>query len=149
MGERVTERMTFVKHRILPYVAFAGAAATLLFWTIYYSGLFFSEQEMIRTFEAAFPVSDGLLFVALMISGFGLLRRRPSGTFFLIVAASMALYLGFVDILFYLSQDAYLPFGISSALEMFINLFCVIGGTVGLVCGWYFWTHPEPSPCSS
>jgi hypothetical protein len=120
----------------------AGGVLIILFWILYFCDaivLSESDNPLVGGFEEAFPFADGILGTLLVLSGLGILRRKLSGTFFLIAAAAMTLYLGVVDITFYSRHGLYLPITTGSAVELFINTMCIGGGLVGLRFGWKLW----------
>jgi hypothetical protein len=140
----MTRRFMKFAELILPYVSFASGALNVLFWGLYFSGLIViskAETGLVTDFESAFPVADGVLGVALLIAGAGLLKRKPYGGFFLIAAAGMAIYLGLLDVTFYGRHGMYLPLTMSTVFSLFINAFCIGGGVFGLCLGWRFWRY--------
>jgi len=130
----------FIKsaYSFIPYAAFVGAACNLGFWSLYYSNVFYAGNETVRRFEASFPISDILFFAALVLAGIGLKKRKLFGVFFLLISSSFGLYLGPVDILFYWKHKAYFPLTVSSIYEIGLNLFCIIGGLMGMWFAWIF-----------
>lgn len=128
--------------RFLPYIAFAGGCLNLLFWILYFANVIVLSEEgeaLVRGYESAFPFADALLGILLLLAGIGLLKKKSFGTFFLVAAASMAVYLGILDITFYGHQGLYFPLTISSLFALFVNAACIGGGMLGLWFGWYFW----------
>jgi len=134
----MSDRLIRFGYSFIPYVAFVGAAYDLGFWSLYFSNVFYAGNETVRQFEASFFVSDILFFVALVLTGIGLKRRKLFGIFFLLISSSFGLYLGPLDILFYWKQKAYFPLATSSIFEIGLNLFCIIGGFIGMWFAWIF-----------
>lgn len=132
---RETTSHISVRH-ILAYLMFAGALLDFAFWVAYF-GWTGSSVEMhrqaISVYESAFPYADILIGFILMVGGIGLIRCKHYGKLCLLIASSMAVYLGIIDITFYIRQGLYLPLSISSIFELFINAACVLGGTAGLL----------------
>ena len=125
-------------HRGVAWIAFIGSGLLVLFWVLYFSGaLAFADSEPIMAeFEAAFPVADAVLAAILLVAGFGLWQGRRFGRFCLTAGASMTLYLGILDFTFYSRQGLYAPLTSDGAVELIVNLICVVGGLVGLAFGW-------------
>jgi hypothetical protein len=128
--------------RFVPGLVFSGGFMLLLFWMLYYCGVITPGEEdktMASAYESAFPLADSLLGLALMIAGIGLIKRRFFGTFFLVAAGAMTLYLGILDLTFYVQQGLYFPLTSSNLFLLFVNVFCMLGGSIGLWFGWKFW----------
>jgi hypothetical protein len=118
-----------------------GGACVLAFWVIYFaSGAAPGHGDpAVQAFEGAFLVADALFAIMLVAAGISLLRRRPAGTFLLVVAAAMSLYLALLDLTFYSRQGLYTA-DAGSVLELIVNGLCLGGGLLGLRCGWTLWT---------
>jgi hypothetical protein len=122
----------------LAYLAFAGVVLDVIFWSLYFTNIItLSEAGDIVTdgFESAFLVADCVLGISLSAAGIGLSRNQAFGDLFLIIASSMALYLGILDVTFYARQGFYSPLSFSKAFEILINLTCIGGGILGLLLG--------------
>jgi hypothetical protein len=121
----------------LAWTTLVAGALVLLFWLVYFSDAAALGQEdpLKAGFEAAFPLAD-LVFAGMLIAtGVLFLMRRDSAVFFLIVAASMSLYLGILDVTFYARHGLYTPTP-DSLTEMAINVLCIGGGIFGLKAAW-------------
>lgn len=128
--------------RLLPYLALGGGALDVLFWIFYFAKVIVpseADEALVRGFESAFPFADGLMGIMLVCAGIGLLKKKPSGTFFIVAAAAMAVYLGLLDVTFYSRQGLYLPLTFASLCAILINASCIAGGAVGLWLGWKIW----------
>jgi len=125
-------------HRAAAGIAFGGSACLILFWTLYFTGgLDLGEEERVLAgFEAAFPVADAVRAAVLFAAGIGLWTGRRHGRFCLVTGSAMTLYLGILDVTFYAWQGLYAPLRTDGAVTLAINLLCLVGGIVGLVCGW-------------
>lgn len=138
--------------RWLGGLTLVGGALIVAFWALYLLGAveLAGPDPAIRAFEAAFPIADALLAVALFAASVGLLRGRASGVFFLTAAAGMTLYLGLLDATFYGVRGLYAPADGWGLLEIGLNALCIVGGTLGLRFAWRFWRsaivgrQPEP-----
>jgi hypothetical protein len=127
----------------LAWVSLAAGALVILFWALYFTGSAALGQDdpLRRSFETAFPLADGVLAATLVATGVQLLRRRSNALFFLVIAASMSLYLGLLDTTFYLRHGMYSPLTAGAVSEILINTLCVGGGLVGLRYGWRRWRN--------
>lgn len=133
-----TTRSGSRSHRGVAWIAFTGSGLLALFWALYFSGVlaFGDENAMMTEFEAAFPIADAVLATILFAAGLGLWRGRRFGGFCLTVGAAMTLYLGILDFTFYSRQGLYAPLTSDGAVELVVNLICVVGGLIGLGFGW-------------
>jgi hypothetical protein len=128
-----------ITRRRLAFAAFAGAALNLLFWTYYALNPVGSEtggSSISQAFESAFPPADAALGIIMLLAGLGLLQDKPFGLFCLQIAASMALYLGILDISFYSGQGLYSANSPDMLLIVLINAACLVGGLSGLFFCW-------------
>lgn len=125
-------------NNVLAALNFTAGSGVLAFWLLYFTeGAALGQGHALKdTFEAAFPVADGLLAAALFATGIAALKRSPATTFFLVAASSMGLYLGVLDTTFYLRHGLYTPLRAEALIELAINAVCVGGGLAGLVHGW-------------
>lgn len=113
----------------------------VLFWSLYASGLVDLGQHdpVIAAFESAFVLADSVLGAFLLLAGWKLLRRRPSGTFLMVVAAAMSLYLGLLDLAFYAGAGLYTSLTGAAVFELGLNVTCIAGGAWCLRAGWRVW----------
>ena len=127
--------------RVMGWAALAGGVLMLLFWLLYFTeGLSFGQDDrLLSAFESAFPVVDAVLAIILATAGVCLLRGKPAGTFCLVVAAAMSLYLGILDMTFYARQGFLYPLGDEGSMALALSSLCIGGGVVGLRFGWKLW----------
>ena len=132
-------------HRGVALLAFAGCGLLVLFWTFYFSGLleFGTDDPVMTEFEAAFPFADAMLAATLLLAGIGLWSGRRLGRFGMTAGSAMALYLGILDLTFYARQGMYTPLNSEGAVELAVNLVCVVGGLVGLAFCWKLERRPS------
>jgi hypothetical protein len=126
------------------------AAGTLVFW-----GTFFADLEAQRegelaarsdawyAWELSFPAADGWLALTAILGAVGLWRMQSSGPFFGLVSAGAMVFLGLMDILFFVENDLYLPLTGETAIELFIHVWLLALGlwTMGLL-----WKHRAAFP---
>ena len=127
--------------RVMGGAALVGGVLMLLFWTFYFTGglNFGQDDRLLSAFESAFPVVDGVLAIFLVAAGVFLLTGKPAGTFCLVVAAAMSLYLGILDVTFYARQGLLHPLGREGSIALALSALCVGGGLLGLRFGWVLW----------
>jgi cytochrome c oxidase assembly factor CtaG len=120
-----------------------GGTCIAAFWAMYFtsSAALGHGDPAVHAFEEAFLVADGVFAAVLVTAGVALLRRRPSGTFLLVAAAAMSLYLALLDLTFYTRQGLYAPLSASALTELAVNALCLGGGVLGLRCGWLLWAR--------
>jgi hypothetical protein len=137
-AKRKNTRSGTEPHRGVAWVAFSGSGLLVLFWVLYFSGAlaFGGDDPLMTEFEAAFPLADAMLAGILFTAGLGLWRGKRFGDFCLTAGAGMTLYLGILDLTFYSRQGLYAPLTSEGAVELFVNLLCVVGGLVGLGFAW-------------
>ncbi len=100
------------------WAALAGGACVLAFWAVYFtSDLALGHGDpVVAAFETAFLLADAVFAITLFAAGGLLLRNRRPGTFFLVVAAAMSVYLALLDLAFYARQGLYRSLDASAAL---------------------------------
>lgn len=118
-----------------------GGIATIVYWVIW----FFVDRQLLATlqtdayfrFENAFPLADGWMAAASLLGAVALIRRRPSGILWTLLAASASIYLGSMDVLFDLENGVYsLPDKGNVAVELIINLLSFGIGAYGIFFAW-------------
>ena len=125
-------------NRFAAWIALVGSALLVLFWALYFSGWLGVEDTdgVLAQYEAAFPFADAVLALTLLVAGLGLMRGKQCGRFCLTGGSSMAVYLGVLDFTFYYRQGFYTPLQAEGAIELVVNLLCVVGGLIGLGFSW-------------
>jgi hypothetical protein len=119
--------------------ALGGGVLDLAFWVLYVAGVITMGEGIARVYETAFPAADTLLGIALVAAGATLLARRPVGPYLIVIAGSMALYLGVLDLTFYLANHLYSLAEPESLLGLALNLVCIVGGGLALYWGRRLW----------
>ncbi|TFG61884.1 MAG: hypothetical protein E4H28_08300 [Gemmatimonadales bacterium] len=113
----------------------------ILYWTFFFLGAIESGPpgSSHYAFESAFPPADALLCLAALAAGVTLLRGAHGGVFFLVIASSMSLYLGVLDVSFYGRLGLYFPLNETGSIELVVNLLCIVGGAIGVRLAWLLW----------
>jgi hypothetical protein len=126
---------------VLAGATLAAGLLVLAFWALYLTeAATLGQADPLRAnFEAAFPFADVVFAGVLLATGVLLLKRHAGAPFFLVIAASMSVYLGILDVTFYARHGLYSPLTADAATELVINLLCIGGGLAGLKAGWRLW----------
>jgi hypothetical protein len=124
---------------------FLTAVGTLLFWVAFFAdleaqrgGYLASRSDAWFAWEMSFPLADGWMALTAILSAVGLWRRRSTGLLFGLVSGSAMVFLGLMDVLFFLENDLYLPLNAEVAVESFIHLWAVAFGLFAIT---YVWRH--------
>lgn len=133
-----------VHRRRMGWLALAGAVLVFLFWALYFANVveLGQEEALVRAFESAFPIADAVFCVALFAAGYCLLKGKRPGAFFLVIAGSMSVYLGLLDLTFYGARGTYYPIHPEGLFQLSLALICIGAGALALWFGWRFW-HGE------
>jgi hypothetical protein len=122
---------------------FITALGTLVFWGTFFadleaqrSGELASRSEHWYAWELSFPLADGWLVVTAILGAAGLWRMRPAGLLFGLLSPSAMVFLGLIDILFFLENGLYLPLTAEIAVELFIHVWVTAFGLWTAGCVW-------------
>lgn len=121
-------------------------AATLAYWIIYFTSgdVQVRHDEVYLAFENAFPLADSWMAICALLGAIGLWKKQNWGVLFGLLAASSAIFLGLMDVLFNLQQGIYAIGGVETALEVAINLLTLGLGPVIIV---YLWKNRLALAC--
>lgn len=103
------------------------------------------HDEVYLAFENAFPLADAWMAICALLGAIGLWQRRGWGFLFGLLAASSAIFLGLMDMLFNLQQDIYAMGGVETAIEITINVLTLGLGPVIIV---YLWKNRAILACA-
>jgi hypothetical protein len=120
-----------------------GSLATVAYWVVWFgvdrSWLATADTPAYYTFENAFPLADVWMATTAALGAVALQRRKPSALLWMLLAGSASLYLAGMDVLFDLENGIYRHGEAGNvAVELFINVGCLAGGTWIIVFGWKF-----------
>ena len=120
------------------------AVGLMGFWGMFYVTEYKNkDRKMSETeykHELSFPLPDlGWVLPNLIISSIGLLLREPFGYFFTITAASVMMFLGFIDLAFNLQNGGFniKEHGFDAYMSIFIVSVMLILGPIFLIFGWF------------
>ena len=122
------------------------ALATVAFWTVFFTSgdVQVRQDEVYLAFERAFPLADAWMAACALLGAIGLWRRRNWGFLFGLLAASSAIFLGLLDLLFALNEGTLTAGGFEAVMEIAIILFTLIVGPVVIV---YLWKNRSALVC--
>jgi hypothetical protein len=87
-------------------------------------------------FEQAFPLADAWLAAAALIGAIGLWKMRDWGFLFMLLAASAAIFLGLMDLLYGLEHGMFIPLTAESAIELMIVILLLLLGPIIIYLTW-------------
>ena len=123
------------------------AVGTLLFWVTFFadleaqrSGYLASRCDAWFAWEMSFPLADVWMAATAILGAAGLWRMRSTGLLFGLVSGGAMVFLGLMDVLFFLQNDLYLPLNGEVAVELFIHIWVIAFGLFAIV---YVWTRRE------
>lgn len=114
--------------------------ATLTYWLVYFTSgdVQVRSDEVYLAFEDSFPLADAWMAACALLGALGLWQRKDWGFLFGLLAASSAVFLGLLDVLFNLNEGIYAIGGTETAIEIAINVFCLGIGSAVIA---YLWKH--------
>jgi hypothetical protein len=119
------------------------AVGTLLFWITFFadlegqrSGTLASRSAAWFAWEISFPLADLWMAVTAILAAVGLWHIRPGGLLFALVSGGAMVFLGLMDVLFFLQNGLYLPMTGEVAIELFIHAWTTGFGVFTIVWVW-------------
>lgn len=127
---------------VVAVLMFILAIAVPICWISFFSGSSqITNETCYLTFESAFLAADTWLAIAALLACVGLLRRKPWGVLFSLLAGSSAFYLGLMDLLFDIEYGIYSRFSVTSSEVVTEIAIVVVLLTVAPAIVWYVWTR--------
>ena len=119
------------------------AVGTLLFWIAFFAdlegqrtGTLASRNDAWFAWELSFPLADLWMAATAIVGAVGLWRMRPTGLLFGLVSGGAMVFLGLMDVLFFLENGLYLPMTGEIAVELFIHVWTVAFGLWAIAAIW-------------
>ena len=119
------------------------AVGTLLFWIAFFAdleaqraGVLASRNDAWFAWELSFPLADLWMAATAIVGAVGLWRVRSMGLLFGLVSGGAMVFLGLMDVLFFLENGLYLPMTGEIAVEMFIHVWTVAFGLWAIAAIW-------------
>lgn len=137
-----------VRHRPRGLTITAGlliltALGTGAFWVLFWAGAeaqansFLARQsDAWYAWERSFPAADAWMALTALLGAWGLLRMRPRGLLFCQLAGGALVFLGLIDVLFFLQNGLYAHRHVDVTIEMAIHAW-VLG--LGAFVSVYVW----------
>jgi len=121
--------------KAIPILAIITAVGLVLFWIGFFTIGLAPENPppCYFAYEHSFPLPDIILAIALLASGILLLKNREAGRTLSLVCAGGLMFLGFLDFSFNIQNGIYKTSALDLALNVFINVWCVIFGLAVVV----------------
>ena len=119
------------------------AVGTLLFWVTFFadlevqrSGYLASRCDAWFAWEMSFPLADAWMAATAILGAVGLWRLRPTGLLFGLVSGGAMVFLGLMDVLFFLENGLYFPLTGEVAVELFIHIWTAAFGLFAIARIW-------------
>ena len=119
------------------------AVGTILFWITFFadleaqrSGYLASRCDAWFAWEMSFPLADAWMAATAILGAVGLWRMRSTGLLFGLVSGGAMVFLGLMDVLFFLQNGLYAPLTGEVAIELFIHVWTVAIGLFAIACIW-------------
>jgi len=119
------------------------ALLTMAFWVAFFADYEGQRQSFLARecegwflWERSFPAADAWMAVACVLGAVGLWRMRPWGLLFSLVAGGALIFLGLMDVLFFLQNGLYWPVNLDVATEMVIHVWVLAFGAFVIVYVW-------------
>ena len=119
------------------------AIGIILFWVAFFADLnaqrgstFASRSEAWFAWELSFPLADAWVALTAILGAIGLWRRRPAGLLFGLVSGGAMVFLGLIDLLFFLENGLYLPMNAEVVIELLIHLWTTGFGLFAISTIW-------------
>lgn len=123
---------------ILAIILIIFALGTVTFWVEFFtSGIVaMSGEPCYLEHEKSFPAADAYMTVCALICAVGLIRRRPWGLLFGLLAGSAIIFLGLMDTLYSLQQGIFMELSPAGMEALFICGVCLILGPATIIYLW-------------
>ena len=127
---------------ILAIILTVFALGVVAFWIEFFTSgaVSMSDSPAYLEHEQSFPAADGYMVICALICAVGLIRRRPWGLLFGLLAGSGIIFLGLMDTLYSIQQGIFAEFSVAAAEAFFICALCLILGPVTII---YLWRNRE------
>lgn len=119
------------------------ALGTIVFWGAFFadldaqrSGEFASRLDVWFGWEMSFPLADAWMALTAILGSVGIWRVRPAGLLFGLVSGGAMVFLGLMDILFFVQHGLYSPVTLEVAVEMAIHVWTVAFGLAAISLLW-------------
>lgn len=119
------------------------AIGIIIFWVAFFAdlgaqrgGTFASRSQAWFAWELSFPLADAWVALTAILGAIGLWRSRPAGLLFGLVSGGAMVFLGLIDLLFFLENGLYLPMNAEVVIELLIHLWATGFGLFAISIIW-------------
>lgn len=128
---------------IVTVLMFLTAIGIILFWAVFFADLdaqresiFAARSDTWFAWEISFPLADAWVALTALLGAINLWRMRSTGLLFGLVSGGAMVFLGLIDLLFFLENGLYLPTNAEVAIELFIQLWMTGFGLFAIATIW-------------
>ena len=132
------------RHRAVPTLLAITALLTLAFWLVFFADYAAQPQSYFAvrcpswfSWERSFPAADLWMAATCLIAAVGLWRGRPWGLLFALLGGSALVFLGLMDVLFFLQNGLYAPINGEVLVEAVIHLWALAFGAFVIAYTWW------------
>lgn len=119
------------------------AVLTVAFWVTFFADYAGQAQSYFARrcpgwflWERSFPAADLWAAAACLLGAVGLWKRRAWGGLFALLGGSALIFLGLMDVLFFLQNGLYSPFNADVLVEAVIHVWVLAFGAFVIVYTW-------------
>ena len=123
---------------VLAVVLIVFALGTIAFWIEFFTSgaVSMSDTPAYIEHEQSFPMADGYMVICALTCAAGLIRVRPWGLLFGLLAGSAIIFLGLMDTLYSIQQGIFSDLSAAAAEAFAICAVCLILGPFTIVYLW-------------
>ena len=123
---------------VLAIVLTLFSLGVVVFWIEFFTSgtVSMSSTPAYLEHEQSFPAADGYMAICALICAAGLIRLRPWGLLFGLLAGSAIIFLGLMDTLYSLQQGIFGEFSLAAAEAFVICAVCLILGPATIIYLW-------------
>ena len=128
-----------IRLRAVAALLLLTAAGTFAFWLAFFAAgdvVRARDTDVYLAFERSFPAADAWMAVASAAAAIGLLGRRAWATAAGVAAGSALVFLGLIDVTFDVEQGMYAQWSAAVAVEIAINVYCLVVGPFLMLWFW-------------
>jgi hypothetical protein len=123
---------------ILAIILIVFAIGTMAFWIEFFTSgtVSMSDRPAYLEHEQSFPAADGYMVACALICAVGIIRQRPWGLLFGLLAGSAIIFLGLMDTLYSIQQGIFTEFTAAAGESFVICAICLILGPATIIYVW-------------